>query len=414
MGKTKTLFAILGFGITAGVLVAVVFFIFRAPPKSVAYRNVEIVIPTPTATSLQNPSPTHTLPVETPTSKVVITPSYKVTEVVIQILPTELFMNTARMDPEIRRQKILDSLTMIDQYPAYTMNYYGDYSLDTALANGIKDFEDITQHFESIYHINLLHNLETQGEGESCSGFTAVSENGEYLFGHNEDWISNDKYLVFFTAPDKGYASVNITDISYLGEDKDALLITPFMPLAGMNSEGLVVTTYSVPQCFPPQDAKKTSLFWLVAVRLLLDRAANIDEALQLLDEFNILFDEDMGLQFLIGDAQGYSVIVEWLDGKTIPIEKTGDWQAVTNFIQKDAAEVDIKRDQRYQIASTFLEQYNHKISAEVGMELLRKTSQFWGSQGGTQFSVIFNQSRRDLHIVFGRNYEKVYYFPLK
>ena len=67
MEKTKSFFAILGLGITIGVVVVVLLiFVIRATPKSVIVGGVEFEIPTPTVSQYQEP--TSNQPVNQPTA----------------------------------------------------------------------------------------------------------------------------------------------------------------------------------------------------------------------------------------------------------------------------------------------------------------------------------------------------------
>ena len=316
-------------------------------------------------------------------------------------------------EPDGAAQKTLDTFVQLDAYPAYVMTYSGDYALDTALSNGIRNEKDVLEHFENLYQRPVTGHGSLDLEHKACTGFTALSENGDAYFGHNEDWKKGD-YLVLFTAPASGYASISIGDISNLRENRDSLLLAPFFPLAGMNSTGLAVSTYSVPECKTPQNQGRTDLIWPVMIRLLLDRAANVEEALQLLNSYDIVIERGNCMQFLVGDAAGNSVIVEWIDGKTVPVRRAGDWQAVTNFIQQDAPPSEFQNCWRYEAASEFLAAHRQQMDAELGMQLLSETAQGGDGLDGTQFSVLFNQSGGDVYIVFGRRYENTYYFSIK
>ena len=310
-------------------------------------------------------------------------------------------------------QNTFDSFSQLDTYPAYVMTYFDDYALDTALINGIKNDKDVLEHFENLYQRPLVQYESFDLEHKACTGFTTLSQDGEAYFGHNEDWEKGE-YLILFTTPASGYASISIGDVSYLMEDQDSLLLTPFFPLAGMNSAGLAVSTYSVPECKTPHNKDRADLIWPVMIRLLLDRAANVEEALQLLNSYDIVIERGNCMQFFVGDAAGNSVIVEWIDGKTVPVRRAGDWQAVTNFIQQDAPPSEFQNCWRYDAASEFLTAHRQQMDAELGMQLLSETAQGGDGLDGTQFSVLFNQSGGDVYIVFGRRYENTYYFSIK
>lgn len=310
-------------------------------------------------------------------------------------------------------QNMLDSIKKIDEYPAYTMSYTVNYQLDKLLSQGVADERDIRKHVESIYGLKLPYSERISPFGKSCTGFSATSEVGDFYQGHNEDWEKGD-YLILFTAPENDYPSISIVDVGFAQyiskKDKRGFLLAPFYPLAGMNNQGVSVATYSVPIGNPPYDKNKEKLFWTVLIRAILDKSANLEQALQLISEYNIVIERGNELQLLIGDAQGNSAIVEWIDGETITVIKTGRWQAVTNFIQWQAASSDFEDCERYQKAKSILNSANGNITNEIGFNILEETAQ--GQY--TQFSVLFNQTQKTLKVAFGTNFMKIYIFECK
>ena len=139
---------------------------------------------------------------------------------------------------------------------------------------------------------------------------------------------------------------------------------------------------------------------------------ATDDEAIALLDSHNIVIERGNSLQLLVGDARGDSAVIAWVDGVMTKVRKTGPWQAVTNFNRYGNAASNPREGtdhDRYAKAKCFLEAPANAMTEIKGMELPAATSQ----EGGTQFSVLFNRSRKELRIAFGRNYEKEYAFGI-
>lgn len=314
------------------------------------------------------------------------------------------------MNPEV--DAALSSLQKLDSQPAYTLDYTLDYRLDDALRTGIPGYGAITSHFNSLLKDSPIQATGFTRVGKACTGFSATGANGDKYFSHNEDWVKSN-YVVVTTHPPKGYPSISVCGVGYPDGDKEELLATPFYPLSGMNSKGLTVSTYSVPTCQPPNDPEKEALLWPVALRLLLDRAATVEEAIALLDDYNIIIEEGNGMQFFIGEASGNSAIVAWIDGKAVPVWKEGPWQAVTNFVQTDATPDHFICCNRYYTASKTLNKTGSSTTPESAMKLLQATLQGWAG-GGTQFSVVFNQTQGNMYLSFGRRYEKVYSFNLQ
>ncbi|MDD3349735.1 MAG: carcinine hydrolase/isopenicillin-N N-acyltransferase family protein [Eubacteriales bacterium] len=334
-----------------------------------------------------------------------------------------LFFLSACNNGETEIQKITEnnaeqtllSFEAIDPHPAYVMNYFGDYALPDALLEGMESEEAVSEHFSDLYKMSLS-GASSGGsvfEGKACTGFSASSENDETYFCHNEDWEKSE-WLILRTDPKNGYSSYSVCGVEYDLENENDLLELPFYPLAGMNNKGLAVSTYSVPVCEPSSDADRPSLIWPLAIRMLLDQAASVDEAITLLNQYNILIEEGNGMQFFIGDAGGDSAIIQWIDGEIIPLKKDGDWQVVTNFIQQDAPDFEFQNCWRYQKAENVLMEHANKMTAESSMKLLADTSQSGTAGDGTQFSVVFNLTEREFDIVFGKKYENSYSFGLE
>lgn len=298
----------------------------------------------------------------------------------------------------------------LDPYPAYTMTYVGDYGLEALLAVGARDERELLRNLSRILPIGQPDLRRRQPVGMACTGFTARSQAGEALFGHNEDWTKRS-YLVLATKPPMGYASLSVVDVggrtTYKALKDKGLLTSPFLPLAGVNSEGLAVSTYTVPTCQPPFEARNVTLYWPVALRLLLDRAKTVEEAVRLLGTCNLSFADGNRLQFLVGDAQGDSAVIEWIGERTVVVRRTGRWQVVTNFLQQGLAEGAYVSCWRYRKAQALLEAQAERVTEATGAELLAQTAQ----PGATQFSVLFNLSRRTMRITFGWEPAKVYRF---
>ncbi len=305
---------------------------------------------------------------------------------------------------------VLDTIRQIDSYPAYSMRYPADYRLGDVLERGLASEAEIQQFVGKLFGISLVESGALLPQGKRCTGFSAGSLSGDQYQGHNEDWTKGD-YLVLSTAPGGGIPSVSLIDVRFAarvsGKDQRGFLMAPFLPLSGMNRAGLAVATYSIPKSTPPRDSAKKSMLWSVVIRLLLDRARTVDEALALIDSVNVVIEPDNDLQFFIGDAQGNSAVVAWVEGKTTAVRKTGPWQAVTNFIQYNATEADFSGCDRYSTAKGLLVAANGLVSDDSGMEILKQTAQ----PSYTQFSVLYNLSRAHLSVVFGRNYATKYDF---
>ena len=90
----------------------------------------------------------------------------------------------------------------------------------------------------------------------------------------------------------------------------------------GMNEKGLCVAVLMIEDrpAFS-QDTGKPDLTTTTAVRLLLDRAASVEEAVELLSGYDLHASAGMMVHFSIADASGRSVAVEYIDNEMRVVE---------------------------------------------------------------------------------------------
>ena len=115
-----------------------------------------------------------------------------------------------------------------------------------------------------------------------------------------------------------------MVDISYLGYSKcetpdknpGALLRSPFLPFDGMNEQGLAIGMMALSTADGPDDPQKQTVGSLMIIRLMLDQAKDVDEAIALFEKVNIDFQGGPPLHYFITDRSGRSVVVEFVDQK--------------------------------------------------------------------------------------------------
>ena len=216
----------------------------------------------------------------------------------------------------------------------YTMTYEGDYGLDEFLEQGgASSSNDIAVFVCNQLFYGLVSPPEVQPSEFGCSFITAKDKDGNVLAGRNFDWPNcKSPIAIIRTSPEKGYASVSTSCISFLGfsddwnpkgvADKMALIAGIYAPLDGMNEKGLVVSDLVAgDHTKTNQKTGRANLTTTSAIRVLLDKAANVEEALQLLESCDMHSDIDFSHHLAISDAKGRSVVVEWVDNKMLVAE---------------------------------------------------------------------------------------------
>lgn len=299
-------------------------------------------------------------------------------------------------------EKSIESLKRVDDHPLYVMTYYGDYDFD--------EFLESRRPKQAIDNDN--------SDQWACSCFAALDKDGEMIFGRNFDWRYSPK-LLLFTDPPNGYASVSMVDISYLGFQKDEdlvnaspedlkrLLDAPYLPFDGMNEYGVTLGEMTARGTKTSQDPNKATLGANTCMRLVLDYAKNVDEAILLLGQYNIEFPPAPPLHYQIADAEGNSAVIEFIDGEMKIIRNMKPWQVSTNFLIYNSNEDSIFCN-RYKTAMKFLEEKKGSISENEAMNLLKDIS-----QSSTQWSIVYNISTGDIKVSMGREYDDIKEFKL-
>ncbi len=315
--------------------------------------------------------------------------------------------------------KSLNSFKIIDKYPLYSMKYYGDYGFDDFLKVGAKNDTEV----EEFVRARLLG--QSKGSYEpvagGCTVFSVKNTENQVLFGRNFDFDFSP-CMVLQTAPDNGYKSISLVNLGFLGYNKDKLpkkmskdilmtLAGPYLPFEGMNEKGVAIALLAVPYAEPPKKDGQTTLNTTTAIRLVLDKAASVNEAIDLLKKYNYYFSGDVACHYLIADAQGDSALVEFMDNEVQVIRTKESYQVASNFI----AYKDIRAGEgfdefdRYNKVEEKLKKLKGNINENDTMKILESVS-----IKRTQWSAVYNLSKKTVSVSMGKNYDKQYSFDIK
>jgi predicted choloylglycine hydrolase len=209
-----------------------------------------------------------------------------------------------------------------------------------------------------------------------------------------------------------------MVDISYLGYSKSdtsdknpgGLFQSPLLPFDGMNEQGLAVGMMAVPAAHAANDPQQQTVGSLVIIRLMLDYAKNVEEAVAILKNFNIDFHRGPPLHYFITDRSGRSVVVEFVNRKISVLRNTHSWQVATNFIITGLSPENARSScWRYKKVWETLENRVTRLSSLNALSLLKEVS-----QGNTIWSVVYDTSSLDFLVVMGKKYDQVHEFNLK
>ena len=351
-------------------------------------------------------TPTSTLPLTSPwdatATRAIMQPSATVQPA------AEAAPATTTESATIDQLRTLASLRRISDFPLYERYFYGDYGFTSFLREGAEIQNSAQSDLAGI------------ADGWACTCFAALNDKGDLVFGRNFDWYMHPA-LILFTNPSGGYASVSMVDMSYLGygveepswAEREGLLDAPYFPFDGLNEHGLAIGTMAVSHADGGEDPDKVTIGSLHVIRLMLDYARDVDEAISLLGDYNIEFGGGPPLHYLVSDSSGNSAVVEFMDGEVSVIRNSEPWQVATNFvISGTVAENRGTICSRYRRAYEALEQANGNISPDEAMTVLEDVSQSGALP--TIWSIVYYMTSGDIEIVVGRQYHQVHQFKLE
>lgn len=181
--------------------------------------------------------------------------------------------------------KTMIHMNKVNSHPFYEMTYYADYGLEELAKQGVGSDDALVDFVTK----RLLKGLPiTANVDGACSAFNVQTPEGDYVMARNFDYHPSTAMLVK-TNPKDGYRSISMVNLTHIGYNQDkqpdtlfhkvTALAAPYIPLDGMNEKGFFIGVLVVKEQIVHQNTGKTPITTTSAIRLLLDRAANVDEA---------------------------------------------------------------------------------------------------------------------------------------
>jgi len=318
---------------------------------------------------------------------------------------------------------IYNSLKQVNEgnknYPFYSMTYKGDYGFDDYLKTGSKNARE---------YVKITLNETAHGLGEflikespNCSSFTATAPNGDRLFARNLD-TSEAIPLYLKTSPDNGYKSMSMVNLCLLNYDKNNMpnlfskrfvniFGTPYFPLEGMNEHGLSMSVLTAKIGSRAMEKKdKVTINDFSIIRMVLDKASTVEEAVEMIKNYNMKFaNSEWPSHFMIADATGASVVVEYVDGEMQTVYSDKSYQIVTNFVMYNNPKLWGFGAERYEAIETKLKETNGILTEKEAMTLLSENT----IKGDEQWSAVYNLTQKKVYICVGKDYETMYEFEL-
>ncbi len=305
----------------------------------------------------------------------------------------------------------------------YVMRYAVDYALDDFLAQGgaSTDMEVADFVIQDAFH--GLIDLDLRSRPYGCSTLAVESPQGDRLFGRNFDWGACTA-LVVETAPKNGYASVSTVNMDFLdlglslSEEAFVRLMSvaaPYAPMDGMNEKGLCVAVLMI-EDRPgfDQQRERPDLTTTTAVRLLLDKAATVEEAVELLETYDLHASAGMMVHFAIADASGWSVAVEYIDNEMSVVETP----VVTNFYLTEGEKHGVGTEEsmtRYQMLTEQMEQRDvwDMDAVRDALDSVSKHN-FNSAFASTEWSVVYDQTNGEARYYHREDYSRFFPFSVR
>lgn len=302
--------------------------------------------------------------------------------------------------------------------PAYFMEVAGGYYFDEFLASGGASSDGQVSGFLSKKISKGFYQAPVGSYREGCSVLSAWGADG-HLWGRNYDWNGSVPIIVRHI-PEEGYTSLSTCDFSHItmssktlpeGMVNEMLAIAAlYVPLDGVNEAGLCVADLEVNEGgMPDPDTDKPDLTVTTAIRLLLNKASTVDQALELLKQYDIHPSGGISHHLAISDSGGKSVSVEFTgDGFTAV-----STDVVTNFnlANGDTAAGGESAENRYNsLMGFFLD--SQSATADRVKNSMSHVAQTSGSQA-TQWTMIYSQAEPFVTWYFSGDFKSGITFPI-
>lgn len=366
--------------------------------------------------------------------------------------PADYITDSAKLSM-LRSMKDLDGEGRL-----YEIDYTADYKLDQALAMGLSNTQEMLAFVASELFDIKPTSAANLNFNPGCSAFAVPdAESIDFLMGRNYDFRHTDSTaiqgkfyvpttaILVHTAPEGGKKSISLVDGVTLNKayaqgfygngdaDISSLMGLPYAPLDGINEDGFAIGVLALNERATQQNVPgKKNITTTVAIRMLLDKASTVKQAIEMLKQYNMNMSgqgEFNNYHYFMADATGDYAIVEYTipTGDNIPrvmevFTANDTARCVTNFyvapsmIGTTDGWGSNHGKARYETMRNVLRAKRYTLRENDAMDLLRAVSQppteEYTSQ--TQWSSLYNLTERSLRLCILRDYAKEYNFKVE
>lgn len=255
--------------------------------------------------------------------------------------------------------------------PVYIMDVKGGYYFDKFIEQGSasNDGELIQFVVDNITKGIIPISIAPPNIG--CSSFTGVDADGIRYFGRNYDFSTTTSMIVRTNLGGGRYASISSVDLQFLGI-KDGMpldsmmqklicLAAPYAPLDGINEAGVscgIYMSYQGPKdevTATNQSTDKPDLTSTTMLRLILDYAGSVEEAVELVKQYDLHDSANTSFHYMIADSTGRSAILEWV-AATDSTDTDGTKRELKIYFNDDDAVIGEKEEaNQFQYITNFI-----------------------------------------------------------
>lgn len=349
----------------------------------------------------------------------------------------------------------------------YEVNYTADYKLDEAVNANISSTMELLGFVQQRLFDSIPNTVNNSKMSilPGCSAFAVPDlSTGSYMMGRNYDFLhkvkigsdENGKDLYSYipiaaflvrTAPKGGKKSISFVDGLNFGytkgfysddsTDLSLLVGLPYAALDGINEDGFAIGVLSLNEAPTKQnDPAKSNILTTLAIRMLLDKASTVKQAIEMLKQYNMRMyntDDLHNYHFFMADATGDYAIVEYTRDTKNPAEKyptrmevfsnNDTLRCVTNFYVSPT--MTGTKDgwgsthglARYQDMRAILSSHDYTLDADGCVSLLSLVSQKRNDDDPTSFtqwSALYNLSEKSVRLALLREYGIIYKFKIE
>ncbi len=252
----------------------------------------------------------------------------------------------------------------------YTMHVPGGFYLEDFIAQGGAANDSELIDFVTSKVTKGLIPMTIKAADIGCASFTAQTIEDDKLFARNYDFNETNVCIVTTDGGKGRHATISSVDLQFLGlnrfkdveglMDRIICLAAPYAPLDGINDAGVSCGIYmsyqgNIRTVPTNQDTGKPDVTSTTLIRLILDYADNLEEAIEIARSYDLHDSANSSYHYMVADSSGRSAILEWVnltdrydndgakrkllviyndeDDDVGTLEANADYQCVTNFI---------------------------------------------------------------------------------